>query len=284
MDSWQNSVAFWATIVGTIVGLFGVVQSLTWIALAGLVLGIGSISILFYAHKQRDLLKSANLTIEGRSIDSLGMANLRRRLNRTLAIQEVRNLAVIDGRDLTLTWHCTGYCRANRETAIEFSIDAETIVPFDELACFAYDLRHDARKRHPIRPILVGPDGISKKIAVPFLAPLGSQEPFDMFLQCRLPGCMNAGIDYYTATLSFAQERVPRYAARLTFLKGRPEWLRVYERRADQNVTLLKDLRPVRENADQSEYLDAGRNVSAASARIYVFSRQTRKTAGNARL
>lgn len=278
MDSWQNSVAFWATIVGTLVGLFGVVQSLTWIALAGLVVGIGAIGTLFYAHKQRELLKSADLTIEGRGIDSLGMANLRRRLNRTLAIQEVRNLAVIDGPDLTLTWCCTGYCRANRETAIEFSVDAENSVPFDELACSAYDLRHDARKRHPIRPILVGPDGISKKIVVPFLAPLGSQEPFKILLTCRLPGCMNAGIDYYTATLSFAQERVPRYEARLTFVNGRPEWLRLYERRADQNVTLVKDLRPVRENVDRSEYLDVGRDVSAASARIYVFSRQTLKT------
>jgi hypothetical protein len=88
---------------------------------------------------------------------------------------------------------------------------------------------------------------------------------------------MKAGIDYYTATLSFAQDRVPRYAVRLTFLNDRPEWLRVYERRGGQNVKLLRDLRPVRGGTDTSEYLDAGRDVPAASARIYVFSRQPRK-------
>jgi hypothetical protein len=199
------------------------------------------------------------------------MANLRRRLNRRLAIQEVRNLAVIDGPDLTLTWHCTGYCRAESEAAIEFSIDADTNVPFDELACSAYDLRRDPQKRHPIRPILVGPDGISKKIAVPFLSPLEHQEPFSVLLTCRLPGCMQLGIDYYTATLSFGQDRVPRYEVRLTFLNGPPEWVRVYERRVGLTIQLLKDLRPLREGA--SEYVDAGRDVPATSVRIYVFSR-----------
>ena len=103
MDSWQGSVSFWATILGTLTGLFGVLQSLTWIALAGAFVTVASIGVLFYAHRQRQLVESVDLTINGRSLDSLGMANLRRRLNRTLAIQELRNEAVIDGEDLALT-------------------------------------------------------------------------------------------------------------------------------------------------------------------------------------
>jgi hypothetical protein len=277
MNAWQDSVAFWATILGTLVGLFGVVQSLAWIAVLGVVVTAGSIGALFYAYTQRLRVQSADLVINGRGIDSLGMANLRRRLNRTLSIQEVRNEAVIDGQDLALTWHCAGYCRAGGETAIEFSIDADANVPFEELACSAYDLRHDPRRRHPIRPILVGPDGISKKIAVPFLSPLEKREPFSVLLTCRLPGCMKAGVDYYTATLSFAQDRVRRYAARITFLDGRPEWLRVYERRIGRKIELLKDLRPVRGRMRGSEYLDTDRDVPAASARIYVFLRQRQK-------
>jgi hypothetical protein len=41
------------------------------------------------------------------------------------------NLAVIDGEDLSVTWKCSGYCRADRETALEFSIDADATIPFD---------------------------------------------------------------------------------------------------------------------------------------------------------
>ena len=69
-------------------------------------------------------------------------------------------------------------CRAEQETAMEFSIDAECNIPFDLLDCGAYDLACDPDKAHAIRPILIGPDGISKKIAVPFLEPLTPQQPF----------------------------------------------------------------------------------------------------------
>jgi hypothetical protein len=173
-----------------------------------------------------------------------------------------------------VTWHCTGYCSAEREAAIEFSIDADATVPFGELTCFAYDLRRDPRKHHPIRPILVGPDGISKKVAVPLLAPLGSQEAFEVLLTYELPGCLQVGMDYYTTTLSFAQERVPRFESHLAFLNGRPAWVRVYERRVDGPIRLVKDLAPVRKLGTSAEYVDAERDVPAASARIYVFNRQ----------
>src|ERR1035437_9014295 len=122
--------------------------------------------------------------------------------------------------------------------------------------------------------MLVGPDGISKKIAVPFLAPLGPQEPFSVLLECRLPRCMKAGIDYYTATLSFDQPTVPQYSARLRFLRGMPQWVRVYECRAGGPVALLKDLRPGTSEGEIGEYVDGDENVSAESARIYVFLRQ----------
>jgi hypothetical protein len=267
-------VAFWTTIIGTIAGLFGVVQSDGWLAIIGAVVVAGSIGALAYANRQRELLQSAALRVAGRSIDSLNLASLRRRLNRSLVIQRAENLAVIDGEDLTVRWQCTGYCRADRETAIEFSIDADANIPFAELDCAAFDLRRDPRKEHAIRPMLVGPDGISKKIAVPFLAPLGSQEPFSVLLECRLPRCMKTGIDYYTTTFSFDQATVPQYSARLRFLRGLPQWVRVYECRAGGPVALLKDLRPGTSEGEIGEYVDTDENISAGSARIYVFLRQ----------
>ena len=274
MDSVKEKVAFWSTILGAVLGLFAVIQSLTWLMAVSAFVVCASIVALVYAWQQRLRVKSAVLKVSGRSIDSLNVAGLRRRTNRSLVIQEAKNWAIIDGEDLSVTWKCTGYCQADRETAIEFSIDADTNTPFEDLDCVAYDTRRDPTRRYPIQPILLGPDGISKKIAVPFLAPLSAKEPFDVVLKCRLPGCMKAGVEYYTATLSFDQDRIERYTMRLVFLQDLPQWVRAYECRADGDVKLLKALRPLRKTADTCEYLDSDSDVAARAARIYVFSRE----------
>jgi hypothetical protein len=273
MNAFKDSLAFWANIVGTLVAIFGVLQSRSWVVAAGVFIVLGSISALGYASRQRTLIESAALKVAGRSIDSLNLATLQRHVSRSLVIQQAENTAVIDGENLAVTWDCTGYCQAERETAIEFSIDADANVPFAELNCVAYDLKNDPGKRHGIRPILIGTDGISKKVAIPFLAPLAAHEPFHIFLDCKLPGCMKAGVDYYTASLSFEQERVQRCRVRLAFLHDLPQWLRVYEIRAGSEVSLLKDLRPTRKTAAMCEYEDIADNIPARSARVYVFSR-----------
>ena len=273
MDSFEDTISFWATVLGTLVAFFGVFQSDAWVAAIGTLVTSASIAALFYARTQRTRIRSAAVTIDGKSIDSLNLANLRRRTNRSLVIQEAGILAVIDGEDLALTSKYSGYCRASRETTIEFSIDADANIPFERLDCVAFDHRHDPGAEHPIRPVLVGPDGISKKIAVPFQAPLSMDEPFCVLLKCRLPGCMMLGIDYYTATLSFAQETVPRWSVRIQFLGGDPEWVRVYEYRSGKPITLLRDLRRVPTASGAFEYRDEGENIPANLARVYLFSR-----------
>ncbi len=195
MDSFKDTVAFWASVLGTFLGWLGAIQSVSWLATLGGVMVVASIGAIAYARRQRQLVESAVLKVAGRSIDSPNMASLRRRRNRRLVIQEAHNTAVIDGENLKIAWGCLGYCRADRETSIEFSIDSDNNIPFDELECFAYDLQHDPKRRHRIQPILTGPDGISRKIAVPFLAPLKSGDPFNVLLTCEQPGCMKAGVD-----------------------------------------------------------------------------------------
>jgi hypothetical protein len=273
MDSFKDTVAFWASVLGTLLGLFGAIQSLTWLAALGGIMAVGSIGAIAYAARQRERVESAVLKVAGRSIDSLNMAGLRRLVNRSLMIQEAHNTATIDGENLAITWECAGYCRADRATSIEFSIDSDNNIPFDELDCFAHDLEHDPERRHEIHPILIGPDGISKKIAVPFLQPLKSGEPFHVALTCELPGCMKAGVDYYTASISFDQDDVLQYSVRLIFLSERPSWLRVYEAGPPGSVRLLKDLRPASANVERVEYLDTQRNLPPKSVRIYVFAR-----------
>jgi hypothetical protein len=156
---------------------------------------------------------------------------------------------------------------------MEFSIDTDSNIPFTDLDCFAYDLHNDPGGKHRIRPLLVAADGISKKIAVPFLAPAAAQQPFNVLLKCRLPGCMKAGLEYYTSTLSFGQDEVRHSTVRLLFFGARPSWVRVYECANSGNAKLIKDLRPLRKDQRFTEYLDIAEDVRAQSARVYIFWR-----------
>jgi hypothetical protein len=94
-----------------------------------------------------------------------------------------------------------------------------------------------------------------------------------VILECRLPECMKAQTGYYTSTLSFAQDRLGRFTVRLTFIGEGPEWVRVYEYDGRGPARLLKDLPPVQHTESSVEYTDAVEDVSAQSARIYMFRR-----------
>ena len=243
-------LASWATIVGGAVSLVGLVQSRAWLTGIGVLCLLGSLLALGYARSAGLAAKSAAVRIEGRSIDSLNLANLRRRVNRTLVVQAVHRQADIEGEDLRIASRYTGYCRAERETALQFGVDSDTNVPFDEMECFAYDLRRDPNMEHRIRPLLIGPDGSSKKIAVPFLEPLAPREPFDVLLKCTLPGCMQGGLEYYTSTLSFDQDRVARCTVRLTFVGDVPAPCASTSATPPAFPRCLKDLRPGRQKAE----------------------------------
>lgn len=281
MDSFKESVTLWATVIGTALTVVGLVQSRTWLTAISLPVVIASIALAIYAKRQRQFVTAAEVRVDDVNIDSLNVANLRRRLNRSLVIQEADHFAMIDGQNLTVTLRYAGYCRAKRETAIEFSIDTDNNIPFERLDCVAFNLGGDPRLAHQIRPLLVGPDGISKKLAVPLLRPLASGEPFSVMLTCKLPGCMNGGTEYYTSTVSFDQPQIRRFRVRLKFLRLRPDWLRVYQCDPSGDAKLVKALRPAWEGAGVTEYLDFDEDMPAQSARIYVFRRsdQVRRAA-----
>lgn len=284
MDSFNNSLKAWAAMLGAVVAFFALIQSRSWLAAITAVFVTASILALAYARRKRLLVKAATIRVDGRSLDSLNIANLRRRVSRSLVVQEARQVARVEDEDLTMTWEYSGYCRAKQASAIEFSIDSDAIIPFDQLECFAYDLRNDDQKQHKIRPLLIGSDGISKKLAVPFLESLAAREPFHVLLTCKLPGCMKSGIDYYTCTMSLAQRQVQRFAVRLHFVGVLPNWLRVYSCDAAGRTTLLKDLQPLQGANGTAEYVDSEENVSTRVARIYVFERAGLRHAAEAKV
>ena len=263
-----------ATIVGTVASILAFIQVRAWLVLACLVFVGLAVFAGWYARKQRDKVKASSIEIEGHSIDSLNMANIKRRVNRTLIIQEALHTARIEGENLEIFWEYAGYCRVARESAIEFSVDSENSAPFAKTACAAFDLLQDPNMARPIRPLLIGSEGISHKLAVPFLEPLSKHDEFRVALRCSLPGCLKSAFGYYTATLSFAQEDVRRTEVRLIFMDHPPEWVRVYDCNGRDGAVLLKSLAPARKTRNEAEYLDTEDFRSAQSARVYAFRRK----------
>jgi hypothetical protein len=226
---------------------------------------------LLYARWSQNLLKSASIALEGLNLDSLNIANLRRRTNRSLTVQTAYHLAKIEGRSLTIVWQYDGFCSAESEASLEFSIDADSRTPFETLDCFAYDLREDPDRLHKIRPILIGQDGLSKKIAVPFLKPLVAQQPFSIVLNCVLPDCIGTGVQYYTSSLSFAQKTVDRLAVHVVFARTAPEGIRVYASKRGSHPKLAKQLAPFKDDGETCEYLDLIERTEGQSLRVYIF-------------
>jgi hypothetical protein len=268
-----DTLAALATILGTVVSILALIESRAWLVLISLALGCVSLALWWYARRQRMALHSASTVIEGHSIDSLNIANLRRRVNRTFVVQTAHHTVRIEGENMEITWKYSGYCRTDHVSSMEFSIDSDEATPFERLNCVAVDLGHDPDMAHPIRPILVGAEGISKKVSVPFLGTLKLNEPFGVLLKCTLPRCVKEGFGYYTSTSSFKQSRVPQCTIHLNFVGPAPKWLRVYESAGKGSSRLLKTLVPTRVEPDRSEYVDIVGSRAGRSARIYAFWR-----------
>ena len=222
MQDLLNTLASLTAILGPIAAILGLIQSRGWLTgLGTIVFGISIVAVV-YARSQRLRIDAASVEIEGISIDSVNAANLRRRVNRSLVVQTADHFATIDGADLDMVWRYAGYCRARRETAMDFSVDSGNSTPFEDLDCFAYDLKRDPEKQHKIQPLLIGPDSISKKIAVPFLEPLLAQQPFDIMLHCRLPPRINlaSGITHLRCHSTRTRSVAARFISR--FCSGNP--------------------------------------------------------------
>ena len=268
-----ESSASAATILGTALSALALVQSRAWLVLTSLVLVGVSLIALVYARRDRLAIDAASVVIEGHSIDCLNIANLRRRVNRTFVIQEAEHTVRIEGGDLKITWKYSGYCRADRESAMEFSVDSDINTPFETMNCVAYDLGRDPGMTQKIRPLLVGAKGISKKISVPFLEPLKAEQPFSLLLSFTLPRCITPGFGYYTSTLSFAQQKIRRCVVRLVFIGENPEWVRVYECTSPGKTMLLKSLAASGPPEASWEYIDSVEDRPGQSTKIYAFWR-----------
>lgn len=270
MAELREQLAAWVSILSSIAAILGLVQSHTILTVVGASAAGLALASLFALRRIHKTLRASGIKIEGLNIDSLNVANLRRRVNRSLVVQHAYHLARIEGSDLSVSWHYSGFCRSKRETSFVFSLDSEN--PFEGLDCCAFDLQQDPDRHHPIRPLLLDGGGISKKVAVPFLKPLSAQDPFSVLLHCNLPGCLSPGIQYYTATLSFAQRRVKHLSVHLVFIRQVPEWVRVYDCTDGAEPQLLQHLHPFKNDGETCELLDAVDDLPGRAMRVYVYN------------
>jgi hypothetical protein len=261
----------WVSIFGSALALLGLARTEPGLVFLGIALSAASASAALYLKRNPALRRSTGVTIDGLNLDSLSIANLRRRLNRSLTVERAFHVGIINGTDLNIAWQYDGHCRSQAETTIEFSVDTENNVAFDELDCFAFDLQNDPERLHKIRPILVGSDGVSKKISVPFLQPLGFRERFSVLLNCNLPGCITTGVQYYTSSLSFDQGSIESATVHLMFVRTRPEWVKVYECDQHGRPRSAAELRPFRDDGATCEFVDMTQNVPGQSVRVYLY-------------
>jgi hypothetical protein len=109
-----EALAALATILGTVISILALLQSRAWLVLISLFFGGLAIAAGLYAWRERLARNAASNVIEGDSIDSLNIANLRRRLDRGFVVQEAEHTARIEGEDLEITWRYSGYCSAGQ--------------------------------------------------------------------------------------------------------------------------------------------------------------------------
>jgi hypothetical protein len=268
----RGNIALLANLLGNGVAILGLAQSEPWLAAIGIAGSAASAATVLASKTGADGNRTPQPEIGNLHLDSLHLANLRRRLNKSLAVERAFQVAIIDGPDLHLAWQYDGCCRSQGEGTIEFSVDSENNVPFEQLECFAFDLQNDPARLHAVRPTLVGSDGVSKKVSVSFLKPLQPGDRFSVLLNCTLPGCVSTGHQYYTSSQSFAQESVESSSVHLIFVRARPDWVRVYEFDRKGRAVLVSELRPFRDDGATCEYVDMAQNAPGQSVRVYLYN------------
>jgi len=272
----RNQISLWATIIGLVLAVAGLLKEKAVLLYLGIIVFILFLVACYFLQKEKIKIKSSSIVVEGKSIDCLNIANLSRLQNKSLLVQDVTHVATIQGNDLKIEMHYNGYCKSKKgANGIEFSIDADANLPFDELDCYGYDLINDPNMSQKIKPIPHSPDSISKKIQLPFSNIIKRNEKFEVVLHATLNNCMQYGKDYYVSTLSFRQESIHNYIVKLEFMYDKPVWLRVYDVNTSGSANLVKNLTPISEpNSTTYKYEDHIGQVPAKSNRIYLFFRE----------
>lgn len=270
----KENISLFIGVAGFLLSFYGLIENKLYILLFGVSSYIVAICFAFKLTKEKQRYSKANIEIEGHRIESLNLANITRKQNKTFFIQQAKHIATIRGLDLVLEFDYSGYCsKGSQESGIDFSVDSDVNIEFRDIQLYGFDLINDPNRLHKIKPFLTGSEGMTKKIKLPFMSPIKKGEAFHVSLISHLHNCMKYGKDYITATLSFGDSlRVADFSVELVFVNDHPNWVRVYDTTTG-NTQLLKNLSPSSSNEERVIYNDHYKDMNSKTALVYFFER-----------
>ena len=173
MDNIKKTISFWSSIAGISIAIYGLIVNRKIYTLLGVFLIIIVTLLAFRLLKANRLTKKTNIVIEGKRIEALNVANLLKKPNKSLKVQEAKHFARVESNNLILFFEYSGHCKKrNGENGFVFNIGSDVNQPFEKLLCYGFDLLNDPLKTHKIKPFLVKDDGLAKKIKLPFIKAL----------------------------------------------------------------------------------------------------------------
>jgi len=262
--------------LGILTTIYGLYKSEQYPVIIGIV--VLTIIIIFgertfelFKYKQK--LKEAKISIEGRSITALNLANIERLNDKNFKVKNVKHTAVIENKNASFSFEYSGICiKKPEENGFLFSVEAENNVSFNNLDCYGYDLLADPQKMKKLRPIIKNNDGISKKVLLPFATQMSRYHPFSIFLTANYKNCMSYGKNYYNSTLSFnKRHKIESFKMVLKFKNFPPKDIRVYEIKKG-NARYIRSINP--ETSDNNLFIDQYKNVPGIKQLVYIFDRK----------
>jgi hypothetical protein len=274
MDNIKKTISFWSGTIAFSISIYGLISNRKIFTLLGVSFFALSAVLAFRLLEIKRQTKKTNIVIDGKRIDALNVANLTKKPNKSLKIQEGTHFTRVEGNNLSLYFEYSGYCKNRKgENGFVFSVGGDVNIPFDKLVCYGFDLLNDPHKTHKIKPFLIKHDGLTKKLKLPFNNSLSKDDQFHIALFCELPRCIKLGKDYITATLFYKDAlKIKRFSVFLEFVRNHPKWVRIYDVTSG-DPRLIKDLRPKYQQGVSVYYEDKYKNIESEKALVYFFER-----------
>lgn len=225
---------------------------------------------IFYCYKK---VHKKFITIENKKIDILPLIDPIKKEDHTLIPKHIIHKHIVANEEVTFLYYYEGICISkNGEDNIVFNIGAEEYIPFNELKCFAYDLKNDIHKEMKISPILIGDDGLSKKIKINFLHKLEYSDNFKILFVYSFPHCLKFGKDYISVYMSYYKKTIDVFINEIIFKDIKPLYVKVYDihnKKAHYTETLKPNV-----SHNEYKYIHKINNCKGNTSIIYFINRE----------
>lgn len=161
-----------------------------------------------------------------------------------------------------------GKCNSESYSTYEFSIASTIIKKYDDTYCVGYDL--NCNPAIEIRPILISPDGFSKRLSLQLNKSLHKNETIKIRIKYKTYGIMSGDIRYLVSSFNYRKIELDEYNISFHFNKRTPDNIRVYLIDTINNkYRFLYKLFPESENI----FIDKCNTskINKCEKRIYVF-------------